>query len=92
MNADKAQILVGFIQGEGYDAMIYEGYSGRGMYGQETTGIDTDMRPQDVKEKLEKRIEELGDQNNEDDNAELEDLESIGDFRSDSLGLGYILY
>ena len=34
--------LVTILEDEGYEAKIYEGYSGRGMYGKEVDGISSD--------------------------------------------------
>ena len=39
MNKDVAEAIVAEANRQGYDINIYEGYSGRFMYGSETTGI-----------------------------------------------------
>ena len=39
MNKDLALAIVDAINNNGGDANIYEDYSGRGMYGQPTTGV-----------------------------------------------------
>lgn len=45
MKFSNAQDLVDILQGEGYEAELYENYSGRGMYGKTTTGVTTDASP-----------------------------------------------
>ena len=42
MKEDQADFLKRVADDEGIEAEIYEGYSGRGMYGRETQGITTD--------------------------------------------------
>lgn len=39
MTLEQAQLLCETLEGEGYDAVVYENYSGRGMYGSTVTGI-----------------------------------------------------
>jgi len=68
--------LVDFLQGEGYDAELYEGYSGRGMYGKTTTGVTTDASPGSME-----HMEE-----------EMEENEIDPSFHRDSMGLDYIYY
>jgi len=45
MKMEKAERMVEKLQDEGYEARLYEGYSGRGMFGRETTGVSTDAHP-----------------------------------------------
>jgi len=68
--------LVEFLQNEGYEAELYEGYSGRSMYGRTTTGVTTDARPHSME-----AMEE-----------DMESADIDPDFRSDSMGLSYIYY
>jgi len=68
MKLEKAIDLVDQLNDEGFDAELYKGYSGRGMFGRETVGVSTDAHPQDA--------------------AKI----TGEDFRSDNLGLNYILY
>ena len=42
MNIQSANFLVEVAANNGIDAELYEGYSGRGMYGEETTGVTTE--------------------------------------------------
>ena len=58
MQLHEAIELVDYLELQGYEATLYEGYSGRGMYGKETTGVTTDARPYDMEE-LETDIEEI---------------------------------
>ena len=58
MELYKAIELVDYLQLQGYDAELYKGYSGRGMYGKETTGVTTDAAPY-VMDELETDIEEI---------------------------------
>ncbi|MCA1807132.1 MAG: hypothetical protein LC687_04695 [Actinobacteria bacterium] len=39
MYLEEAQEVVDILQGYGFDVEIYEDYSGRGMFGEKTTGI-----------------------------------------------------
>ena len=68
--------LMNFLQDEGYEAELYEGYSGRGMYGNTTTGVTTDASPGTM-ESMEEDME----------NADIDPS-----FRRDSMGLDYIYY
>jgi len=72
----EATELVEFLQNEGYEAKLYEDYSGRGMYGNTTTGVTTDASPGTM-ESLEE---------------EMEESEIDPSFRKDSMGLDYIYY
>lgn len=76
MQLHEAIELVEFLESEGYDAELYEDYSGRGMYGNTTTGVTTDARPQSM-EAMEEAMEE----------AEIDPS-----FRKDNMGLDYIYY
>jgi len=42
MQLEQATELVEFLESEGHEAELYENYSGRGMYGNTTTGVTTD--------------------------------------------------
>ncbi len=76
MQTYKAIELVNFLEAKGYDAELYEDYSGRGMYGNTTTGVTTDASPNSM-ENLEEDMEE----------AEIDPS-----FRRDNMGLDYIYY
>ena len=39
MKLDYAEQIVEYMETEGTKASLYEGYSGRGMYGRETSGV-----------------------------------------------------
>ena len=45
MDVNNAKELVKILQDKGWEAELYENYSGRGMYGKTTTGVTTDARP-----------------------------------------------
>jgi len=76
MELEQAESMVEFLQNEGYEAELYKGYSGRGMFGKTTTGVTTDARPATM-EALEDDMEEY-------------DIES--GYASDNMGLDYIYY
>ena len=76
MDRSAAIDLMNFLQEEGYEADLYDDYSGRGMFGSETTGVTTDARP-DSMDKMEEAMEE----------AEIDPC-----FRKDNMGLDYIYY
>ena len=40
MERAQAEAIVEALSREGYDASLYEGYSGRGMFGKESTGVN----------------------------------------------------
>ena len=42
MDKQVAKRIVDACRSQGHNADIYEGYSGRGMYGSETTGVTAD--------------------------------------------------
>ena len=50
MELNDAQDLIDILQGEGYEAELYENYSGRGMYGNTTIGVTTDARPHTIED------------------------------------------
>jgi len=77
MKLDEALQLIEFLGDEGYDAKLYEDYSGRAMYGNVTTGVTTAMRPVEMEE-AEDRLEN--------------DYEIDHSFRFDNMGLDYIYY
>jgi len=72
---------------EAVDGDIYENYSGRGMYGNTTTGVTFDGRPEDLCAALVNisgEIEELK------KDGELDD--EVGSLHFDSLGMDTIVY
>lgn len=78
MDKKVAEAIVDACYNQGYDADIYEGYSGRFMYGKETTGVTVDS----ISVVVQSVINE----------SELfEDL-NINELRNDSMGLGIIIY
>ena len=50
MDLNSATEMVDILQSEGYEAELYYDYSGRGMYGNTTTGVTTDARPNTMAE------------------------------------------
>jgi len=76
MQLSDAIELVDFLESKGYDAELYEQYSGRGMYGSETTGVTTNASPNSMD-----NLEE-----------DLEEAEIDTEFRRDNMGLDYIYY
>jgi hypothetical protein len=76
MQMQDAVELMNFLENQGFDAKLYEDYSGRGMYGNTTTGVTTDASPGEM-EFMEEEMEE----------AEIDPA-----FRKDSMGLDYIYY
>jgi hypothetical protein len=76
MDRNSAIDLKDFLHDRGYEADLYDDYSGRSMYGSETTGVTTDARPSDMDE-MEEAMEE----------AEIEPP-----FRKDNMGMDYIYY
>lgn len=76
MQFEAAIDLKDFLQDQGYDAELYEDYSGRGMFGRTTTGVTSDATPYDVNEMQE----------------DMEEAEIDPAFRKDSMGLDYIYY
>jgi hypothetical protein len=77
MNQEDATVLASVIQNMGYQAEVYDDYSGRGMFGGTTAGVVTDMS----KELAESAAEDM-----------LDDPEPFQDLRQDSMGLSLILY
>jgi hypothetical protein len=80
MDKDVAIALMNQIQENWGEARLYEDYSGRGMFGATTTGLVVDsVEEAHVALGV---LTEIGD----------EDLDLPGGFRSDNLGLSYIIY
>ena len=77
MKLDDALTLIEFLEDEGYNATLYEDYSGRCMYGNVTVGVTTDMQPVEMEE-AEEQLEE--------------GYQIDYSFRSDNMGLDYIYY
>lgn len=76
MELEQATEVMHFLQDAGYEAELYENYSGRAMYGKTTTGVTTDANPG--------TMESLED--------EMEECEIETGFRHDSMGLDFIYY
>ena len=89
MDAKVAECIVEAAQNEGHEIDVYEGYSGRGMYGSETTGIRCDgMRALLVGVAL-----HCGNLDAGEDSEALEDVvTAMNGLRQDSLGMGIIVY
>lgn len=45
MKLKNAEVIVEDLQERGFEADVHEGYSGRGMFGEETAGVDCDCDP-----------------------------------------------
>jgi len=62
MKLDAAIDLVNALQDNGFEAETYEDYSGRGMYGETTTGVVSDITPNTIPEFLNTRynIDNMG--------------------------------
>lgn len=76
MQKNTAIDLMDFLQSEGFDAELYEDYSGRGMYGRTTTGITTNAS--------------FGEMESMEEEMELAGIDPS--FSKDSMGLDYIYY
>ena len=78
MDKQVAKRIVDACKNQGHNADIYEGYSGRCMYGEETVGVTVDNKS----ELIQSIINE----------SELFDGLNINELRSDSMGLETIIY
>ena len=78
MDKQVAKRIVDACENQGYDADIYEGYSGRGMYGSETTGVTADSKSVIIQSII--------------NESKLFDDLNISELRSDSMGLETIIY
>ena len=58
MEEKQAKSLVSRLRRQGYEARVYEGYSGRGMYGRTTFGVETSVGQ--IKTKFSIRSDNLG--------------------------------
>lgn len=74
-----AEAIVNACHSSGYEAELHEGYSGKFMYGEETTGVSLDSPTLLIESII-----------NESDL--FKGLEFAGGLRTDSLGLGIIIY
>lgn len=81
---------------QGYDLQIYGDYSGRGMYGKTTTGIQTDDVGKFLEAVGQAFVDMISDATLDGENYDMtmaEDLqETLSDYKQDSLGMGYIIY
>lgn len=82
MNIEAAEKIVNVLSGEIY-CEVYEGYSGRGMYGEKTTGIVCNSL-QDLLAATWKNIHELAEANI--------NMIDIVDIEIDNMGQGIIVY
>ncbi len=85
MERSLAEALVEACDQAGIEAKVYEGYSGRGMYGRETTGISLEGNFTDLTSAVINQPDLFV---NEDGNPKFE----VDGFRTDSLGMGTIVY
>jgi len=83
MELQAASELINFIQSKTLDdeAELYDGYSGRGMYGKTTYGVTTSLRPQELTDIIE---------NMDDEELEIHGLQDY--YNRDNMGLDYIYY
>ena len=86
MNKDLALTIVDAINSNGGDANIYEDYSGRGMYGETTTGVVVESG--DIIASIINYADLFVDQEEDLGNP----LYNIRSIRADSLGLAAIYY
>lgn len=104
MNPILANALVEIICDAGGEAQIYENYSGRGMFGKSTTGIYSsesnmgDILGYVIQEALNgesSRFNDISSETESNKDIDVEKLVSpldVKSLRSDSLGLGVIIY
>ena len=86
MKEATAYLIVDLLSDAGHEAEIYEGYSGRGMYGKETTGITTSARPDFVTGLVEGKKD---DESFDEDEQKLLNEVSL---RGDNMGMQFIVY
>lgn len=79
-----AETLVQVCEDEGLDVKLYESYSGRSMYGRETTGVV--IHEGDVQDILRAVI------NNATCFIAVSEMFTVNNFKVDSMGKGIILY
>ena len=79
MDKEIAKVIVKACHANGYEAEIYEGYSGRGMYGKETTGVTANSKSELIESII-------------NDSELFDGLSFVGGLRHDSLGLGIVIY
>ncbi|MDH5183997.1 MAG: hypothetical protein OEX12_08925 [Gammaproteobacteria bacterium] len=86
MELKLAKLLVTVLEDHGEEASIYEDYSGRGMYGGVTVGVSTSAYLSTIMTCIIVAADQFVDYNNE---PLFRDMDTL---RSDSLGVGFILY
>ena len=93
MKQEHAQFIVKILKNADVVASVYENYSGRGMYGDTTFGVDTELHPMQwtpvIIRWVNDMVEPVDDKCNEWHGGEVPE---IGAFNIDNLGLGYIVY
>jgi hypothetical protein len=85
MTKEQAQFIVDAILETGEEANVYENYSGRGMYGDTTTGVVTDLSAGQILAAVVNQIKY-----SELDPSEIVELDE--NVSQDSMGRGIIIY
>jgi len=94
MDRELAETLVQALEDEGYDVSLYESYSGRGMYGKETSGVV--LNDCGITEALSAVINNatmfIAEENEPIEFFDLSERFDCRGFRQDSMGRGIIIY
>lgn len=94
MKRETADMLVGYMQDQGFEVRLEPEYAGRGMYGSTTVAIVLGpyISPRTaVKDALIEMRKDAEDDEDDDLLEELEELDSDS-FRYDNMGLGSVVY
>lgn len=87
MTKKQAELIVDFLWNGSYESEVYEGYSGRGMYGEQTTGVSYGGGLIDFVQMVGTWMEDM------DDMDEVVEVgRALKNLRWDNLGMGIILY
>lgn len=86
-----AEKIVDVITEEGYEASVHEQYSGRGMFGEATTGVSTKANIAEVLTSILRAVPDIAGHQEEweEEGFHIEDIDEI---RVDNLSRGYIYY
>jgi len=85
MKRELAEAIVEALNESGFEAELYEDYSGRGMYGRTCTGVSLEGDIADALEAVISCADKFVDE-------DLDPRFSVGTIHSDSLGCGTIIY
>jgi hypothetical protein len=84
MTEEQAHFIQDAMYSEGYDCEVRDDYSGRGMYGRSCHGVVVDS-PDYILSAIVNHMKQM-------DTSELDEVPEVDSFRTDNMGMSYIVY